>query len=136
MTSRQKGTQRTQEHPEVTWCADGMTFEKHTKDRSNKLTKCRCIDELCEVWHATRKMCACVRTVRCYLYTSSRVHDSCHCLDAKADMADERARLQRESELRSTLATVETVLRRQQVSLSLSEHESVVVRSYHLSHHF
>ena len=26
------------------------------------------LDELHEVWHATKKMCACVRTVRCYLY--------------------------------------------------------------------
>ena len=27
-------------------------------------------NELCDVQHATRKMCACVRTVRCYLFTS------------------------------------------------------------------
>ena len=31
----------------------------------------------------SEKKCACVRTVRCYLYTPRRVRGSCHCLDAK-----------------------------------------------------
>ena len=33
---------------------------------------------------SVEKKCACVRTVKCYLYTHHRVHDSCHCLDAKS----------------------------------------------------
>ena len=101
------------------------------------------MDELCEVWHATRKMCA----PRAYgevlsvhlpvafmaavtVWTAKSVREK------KNYMADECARLQRELALRSTLATVETVFAPQQVSLSKSEHESVVVRSHHLSHHF
>ena len=79
--------------------------------RKGSLKYLGALDELCEVWHVTRKMCACVRTVRCYLYTTRRVHGSCHCLDAKS-VREKLHRQRRELELRSTSATVETIFAR------------------------
>ena len=71
-------------------------------------------NELCDVQHAKRKMCACVRTVRRYLYTSpsrSRhlpVSGREIWLRKKKTMADECARPQK----MRTLATVETIFAR------------------------
>ena len=42
------------EHPEVTWCTNGMILERH---RIAKHLSAGAWDELCEVWHAT-KTCA------------------------------------------------------------------------------
>ena len=71
-------------NPGVIWCVGGMIFrETHRIARTSWANACA-LDEMCEMWRATRKMCACVRTVRCYLYTSRRVHDMCQCLDAKS----------------------------------------------------
>ena len=52
----------------MAWCADGMIVERHTESLQHLEPRECALDELCKVWHATRKMCACVRTVRCYLY--------------------------------------------------------------------
>ena len=43
--------------------ADGMTFEKYTKDRSNTLSQCRCIGMNCAMCNTQREKCAhaCVR---------------------------------------------------------------------------
>ena len=78
--SRQEGTLRSQEHPEVTWCADGMILETHRKNRSMQVNWMNCASVAS---HAMRKMCAWVRTARRNLYTHRRVHDSWHCFDAK-----------------------------------------------------
>ena len=60
---------------------DEMTFEAHKQIvKPLSLEPRGCLRVQC----AARKMCACVRTVRCHLYTPHRrVHGSCHCLDAK-----------------------------------------------------
>ena len=65
----------------------------------------------------TRKVCSCERTVRCYLYTppsrSWKLPLSMrNLLEKKNYMAHECARLQKELELRSTLATVGTIFAR------------------------
>ena len=92
-------------------------------------------NELCEVWHATRKMCACVRTVMWYLYTPSRLSGSEIC-EEKTNTADECARLQEGIRTHVGSGNSRNSIRPQRVSLSQSDHESVVVRSYHLYHHF
>ena len=59
---------------------DEMTFEVH-----EQIVKP--LSQTCDhIWRASvrsEKKCACVRTVRCCLYTSRPVHGSCHCPDAK-----------------------------------------------------
>ena len=55
---------------------------------------------MCEMWHATRKKCACVRKVRCYLYTHPFAFTTfanvwTRNLFTNNCMADECARLQR-----------------------------------------
>ena len=59
--------------------ADGMTFLRKTRRNVLCLEPHVCSREKC----AARKMCACVRTVRCLLYTPRSVQGSSHCLDAK-----------------------------------------------------
>ena len=56
--------------PRSDMVTDGMTSKKHTQDRSNTLSREALEPHVCSrVRCATRKMCACVRAVRCYLYT-------------------------------------------------------------------
>ena len=71
-------------NPGVIWCVGGMIFRETHRSAQTSWANACALDEMCEMWRATRKMCACVRTVRCYLYTSRRVHDMCQCLDAKS----------------------------------------------------
>ena len=71
-------------NPGVIWCVGGMIFRETHRIAQTSWANACALDEMCEMWRATRKMCACVRTVRCYLYTSRRVHDMCQCLDAKS----------------------------------------------------
>ena len=53
--------------PGVTWCAGGMILEKHTESLKHLEPK-HAHWMKCE---ATRKLCACVRTVKCNLYSCS-----------------------------------------------------------------
>ena len=65
-------------HKEMT--NDEMTFERHKHI-------IKPLSQTCDhIWRAnvrSEKKCACVRTVRCCLYTHRRVHGSCHFLDTK-----------------------------------------------------
>ena len=80
---------------------DELTFEAHKQIVKLLSQKCD------HIWRASvhcEEKCACVRTVRCCLYTSRRVHGSCHCLDAKlperTNKSEKCARPQVESRFR------------------------------------
>ena len=80
---------------------DEMTFEEHEQIVKPSTQTCD------HIWRATvrsEKKCACVRTVRCCLYTHRRLHGSCHCLYAKlperAKKSEKCERLQMESGFR------------------------------------
>ena len=110
--------------------ADGMAFDKHTENGSNTLGQ----------W-IVRSVARNEKAVRMRPYGEvSSVHPVASVwkrnLFRKKNTAAERARLQEGIRTHVDFGNSPNSIRPQQVSLSQSEHESVVVRSYHLSHHF
>ena len=75
------GMERTQEHPGVTWSRMGWLLRNTQRIAQIPWANAGALDELCEVWHAERKMCACVLTVRCCLYRLTSGFLSCCLLE-------------------------------------------------------
>ena len=65
-----RGKQRAQEHPGVTWCADGMILERHTE--SLKHLEPMHVDELCDLLRA-REKCRMRAYGEVYLYRRARL---------------------------------------------------------------
>ena len=73
------------EREDAKWRLQSGTVPKRGTTSSHKQIV-KPLSHTCDhMWRASvrsEKKCACVRTVRCYLYTPRRVHGSRHCLKA------------------------------------------------------
>ena len=126
--------------PRSDMVADGLTLEKH-KESLKYLEPMQVHWMNCAMCNTQREKCAhaCVRwgvicTPPVAFVAVATVWT--RTLSEKKKKTDENARLQEEIRTEVDFGNIRNSIRPQQVSLSWSEHESVVPRSDHLFHHF